>query len=1127
MLNIYYGRESVDQEKFIFSHLDKKSRALIIVPDQYTLEAERKMFEDTGAEALIDCEVLSMSRLGSRLLQELGGSTRTFIDKYGRHMILSGVTRDRKDDLQVFKGLETKNSFLEMVNNFISEMKQFNSGLDELKSIQEQVEEGTYTSRKLHDLAMIYGEYEERIKGKYTDSEDYIDLFLGKIGQSELVRGNTIWIYGFDSFAPKALSVIGELMTYAKDVNVVLTCSLNRSDRDSELFDLGRLVMRNLINTAETRRIDHVEMAIPEDMETYPDHERFASARHLEKEIYALPSRAFRGPSNSVLPILVEASNLYNEAENAAAYVLHLIRDEGYKLGDIKIILNDQDVRGPIIKRVFEEYGLDIFMDQGRAVEDNPIIRYILSLFDVVLDNYNTPQVMAMVKTGLTGIDNDEAADLENYVIKYRIKGTMWKKPFTKGTLEYDEEALSRLNAARERVIKPCEAFSKCFNAEDHSEFVSSAYGFLRDDIDLPGRIKDLVDSQLEEERADLAEETDQVWDAFLRVMDQIKEIMGDEPFDGKTMRELLEVGLSGIRVGMLPPTKDGLLMGTMQRTRTGKVRALVVVGANEGILPSGKPPQGLFGEEEKELFKDRGIELMKLDKVALMEEKMGIYRNLARSGERLYMSYSMSDLDGNSAKPSPIWLKLKEIFPDVKVTRDAVSDGNYKVLVNGEMSGLRHIANAVERTTEGEAISEDVIKGLDWYKTYDKDKIEGIRKSLSFTNKVEEIGKETAEMLYKKDPSRNMSVSPSRIEKFSRCPFSHFVSYGLRPDERRVFEVAPREIGDIYHKCLMELTAKLSVKGLPVTDPASPWMTITDEELRELIENFVNDQTGSYHEGVFRQGNEEKYKADRIMDTCFDVAKTLIEQVRAGQILEGKFEARFGRGCEIPPIEINLGDDFDGEKAYIEGVIDRVDYLPDSRVKIIDYKTGDEKFVIKEAEKGYRLQLMLYLKAAMEKDKKPAGVFYFHIKEPKVNMTGKISEDAVMGQAALDEAALKDAIAKDFKLNGVIVNDPEVIRNIAGDFKGYSPIVQLFNGKEGVKSGSKGEERLLSEEAFEELKNTVSGVVAENVVKLLKGNADIHPMKTKNTSACNYCQYKGICRFDTIFDGNKWNPID
>ena len=135
MLTIFYGRENVDKEKFIFDNIDPKARALIIVPDQFTLEAERELFAHFGVQSMMNIEVLSMSRLGSRLLAELGGSKRTFIDKYGRHMILSQVASEERENLQVFRGLESRSSFIDMVNNFISELKQYNCGVAELEQI--------------------------------------------------------------------------------------------------------------------------------------------------------------------------------------------------------------------------------------------------------------------------------------------------------------------------------------------------------------------------------------------------------------------------------------------------------------------------------------------------------------------------------------------------------------------------------------------------------------------------------------------------------------------------------------------------------------------------------------------------------------------------------------------------------------------------------------------------------------------------------------------------------------------------------------------------------------------------------------------------------------------------------
>ena len=522
MLNIFYGRENLDKEKFIYDNIG--GRALLVVPDQFTLEAERELIAHSGAKALMDVEVLSLSRLGYRLLEELGGSKRTFIDKYGRHMILSSIAAEEREKLQVFKGLEEKNSFIELVNNFISEMKQFNCGADELAEIARSVSDGSYTQRKLEDLYLLYSEYEAAIRGKYTDSEDYIDLFLGKISRSELVAGNHIWIYGFDSFAPKALSVIGELMQYAADVNLVLTYDDKREARDADLFALAETVIRNFENLAERRSIEVRKRAIPK---TYTA-ERADKIQFIEQELYALPARKYARGGQSTNPAeggaseaaatgtdsltLVAAANLYNEAESAACYVLELVRDFGYRFSDIKVICNDQETRGPILKRVFKEYGIDLVSDTSKDILQSSIVQYITALMDVVVEKYRTDLMIKMLKSGFGDLTNDEITDLENYAIKYKIRGTMWKRPFVRGESEYGAEALVRMNAVREKALAFMPDLEAIFEAETCGEFISGLYGFLYEKVKLPEKIADLTVLQTEQGRPDLAEETAQIW---------------------------------------------------------------------------------------------------------------------------------------------------------------------------------------------------------------------------------------------------------------------------------------------------------------------------------------------------------------------------------------------------------------------------------------------------------------------------------------------------------------------------------------------------------------------------------------------------------------------------------------
>ena len=1100
MLNIYYGRESIEKEKFIFDHIHGK--ALLLVPDQFTLEAEQLAFRYLKAEGLMDLEILSMTRMGSRLLEELGGGRQTFIDKYGRHMILASIAKKEKERLQVFRGLEEKNSFIDMVNNFISELKQYNCGSAALEEMIRLTEEGSYTRKKLEDLTLLYEQYEKAIAGKYTDSEDYINLFLGKIEKSRWIAENQIWIYGFDSFAPKALQVIGRLMARAPEVNVVLTW--DRDGRDADLFDLTGLVMTNLEREGKDAGVPVKKAAIP--AAEYRRNDRDGAIQHLERELYSLPSRK-REDGGDIH--LIEAAGIYNEAESAAAYVLHLVRDRGLRYRDIRLVCNDQETRGPIIERIFEEYGIPLFSDRKRDILSSPVVQYITSLLDVVIEKYRTEDIFQVLKSGFGDVEEEEITDLENYAIKYRIRRSMWLKPFQKGKEEYGE-GLEDLERIRQKAVEPFLALEPLLKAGSTSGFIEIFYRYLYEEVHLPEKILDFIARQEGAGRIDLADETRQIWDQVVRILDQMMEIMGEEPFEPESFLDLFRTGLSQVEIGLLPPTRDGLLMGTMQRTRISSVKALLVLGANEGVLPQEKPAEGLFSGEEKELFKEQGRELCKVDSVVLMEERLAIYRNLSRPEKYLWMSCSLVDTEGKETKPSSVFLKLEELFPLLETEKDILNREDPWPLLADSVSGLRHLTEKLQEADSGEKLDGAWESMLRWYQRYEPEKLDPIDRGFRFTNVEEKLGDRAARALFFGDTEKAMSLSPSRLERFSRCPFSHLIAYGLRPEERRMFQVAPREIGDIYHECLMELTRSLTREDLEVTHPLSPWMTITREECAAIVRRTVTRQMEDYREGIFHLGREEQYRGERIYNICDKACWAVVEQVRAGQIERSGFEIRFGRGGKIPPLKVEIN----GETVYIEGKIDRVDYLPGDRVKIIDYKTGDETFHADEARAGYRLQLMLYLQAACEGTRKPAGVFYFRISEPMIDCTEKDT----------DPETLAREIQKNFKLNGVLVDDPQVIQSIAGDFSGFSEIVPLRAGKEKI-TGT-GKDSLMEEEEFAQLQDAVKEKAEELCRQLAEGIIDISPMKTKTRSACTFCEYKGICRFDTVFEGCSYRMI-
>jgi len=1108
MLNIYYGRESVDKERFIYQTIAERGygpdrQTLVIVPDQYTLEAERQAFKDLGVESLIGLDVFSMSRMGHKILENLGGSRRTFIDKYGRQMLLTRIAREEDENLQAFKGNMAKSSFIELTNNFISEMKQYGATPETLTEIMGEVREGSLLYRKLADLRLIFSRYQEEISGVYTDSEDMIDLYVDRIGEAPLIRGNAVWVYGFDSFAPKALKVLTAIMAAADQVNVVLT--YDKMCRDEDLFEITGAVIRSLEKGAEEAGCGLGEEA---DISGMPGdfswRNKNKAISFLEHELFTMdPQKAETADGIT----LVEAANMYNEAETAAAYILHLLRDKGYRQRDIVVICNDQNTRGSIISRVFDEYGLPLFKDKKRKILNSTIAVYLVSMLMTVEKRYRSSDVFKTLKTGLAGLSGEEVENLENYSLRYRIRGTMWQKPFVLGEADYGVEGLEELERIR---ISAMELFGGLENIYKRKqtvrEFVEAYYRFLTEELGIVEKLQQSVAEQLDGGLADMAEETRQIWSLIVGILDQIVELTGDDAFDGEAFTEIFTVGLDQVEVGVLPSSVDDIMLGTMQRTRAGDVRAMVIIGANEGVLPQNVGDDGLFAVEELEQMAEGGHEICKVDKVRTQEERLAIYRNLAKPSEELWISYAAADADGREIRASETVDELRSVFPELRLSKDVISSDDAGGLIGGRISTLRHYTEMVRLAEKGEEV-DPVWKSVEnWYREQDEPEMGQIEKGLIFDNATDSLDPSTASILYRENAEGTAVLSPSRVETFARCPFSHFVAYGLKPEELRVFEVASREIGDVYHSCLMRITSRLSAEN--------SWQEVTEEQCRVMVAEALRSETDGYKDGLFHFGNEEKYKSSRMADTCFQAIWALVQQIRAGNVSSSRYEESFGRGRHLAPIEVDAGS----RTMLIEGKIDRMDVLENGRVKIIDYKSGNLSLDSTEVRGGYRLQLMLYLKAAQEGQRLPAGVFYFHIQNPRVES----------GKGGASEVELADMISaeirKSFRLKGIMVDDPETVKEIAGEFEKSSDVAPVRQTSKGIVGSPAG--ALMSDEEFTELQKAVDEKVEELCGRLAGGDIDISPMVTKGGTACQYCEYKSICRFDLGFDGCRYNVL-
>jgi ATP-dependent helicase/nuclease subunit B len=1194
MLTIYTGRESADREAFMFARIGEGLDALeqgrergniaVIVPDQFTLQAERDAFDHLKRKGFMRLAIISLSGLGRRVLAETGRDARTPVGRAGRHMLLSVILKREAPALKAFAGQEKRRAFIEMMSDLLSELKLHNISPADLEAAA-RAETQPIPRRKLEDLLRVYSAYEEMLRGKYLDSEDHLRVFARGIPLSNFVRDTEIWMYGFDYLTPRDLDIVQALIARARGVHIALTGEARGADApdaDRELFRITARMIRSLRARADAAGCPCALLGTDENgpvpeaagmtkagvysgmtkAGTFADTPRagtFAARRppavaHIERALFSHPSRTYAEEAREL--VFLTASNYYTEAESAAAEIARLIRDRQYRYRDILVICNDPDARAAIIKRVFTEHGLPVFMDRRKSLLHNPVLEYIASLAEVAAGDWRVEDLCRLMKTGMSPVSRAQCELLEEYATAFRFRGKgPWLRDFERlspyeraDALTSDSadgadagaRKLAALNAARRLIAEHIRKFTE-MTAEDRGVKgrTTALYLFLRDEARLPEKTEAGVAALRARGRHGYADELSQVWESVIAVFDQMVAILDDTPMSREDYANLLSAGLASIEIGLLPSTQDQILVGTMQRTRAGRVKALFVLGANDGVLPAAGARDGILNEEERARVLGRDKDAEAAAGLRAAEEELAIYRNLSRPEELLWISCAASSPEGSELRPSLIFERLRRIFPNQPVRTDIRSRGDALAQVTTSDGALGSLTLALRESREDEP-PHPIWKAVYAHcRARSPRDAEMLERGFGFSNNRTEIGRDYVRRLYGTAETPSIRLSPSSLERYARCPFSHFVSHGLRPREHRVVEIGARERGDILHRTVMAFSKALTQEGVRVSDADSAWMRLTAEDCARLVDEVFASVREEAE--AFGRGKREKYRLDRIRATAGTAALIIAEQVKAGRIDAMYFEERFGEGGRFPPIVHSFDD---ARAVRIEGRIDRADLLQGGRVKVIDYKSGAESFDAEEARAGRSLQLMLYLEAATgtparagdsdaaaragDSDAailRPVGAFYFRIGEPRVNRASWPEDGEALAKKAERE------IRKQFRLDGVVLDDQAVLRAIAGDRfeephyvnkrSNILPVRADADKETGeirlVRSGARG---LLGEEAFERLRDEVSQRVREFCEDLLNGVIDANPARAGDaTNACAYCSYGGVCGCDPSFD--------
>lgn len=1092
-------------QKLVIEEAQKNPRDsfLLIVPDQFTMQTQMDIVKRHPNKGILNIDVLSFSRLSYRVFSETGKSETPVLDDTGKSLVLRRLSSDVSGKMPYIGKNLNKIGYIHEVKSSISEFMQYGLSVKDVYKLSQSVKSGLLKA-KISDLAVIYEAFMDFNKDRFVTSEETLDMLKERLKYADFIKGSTVVFDGFTGFTPIQERVVVELCKLCKRVIITFDLSLPEKYSDvggeEKLFYLSRRSAKRLSTKASDEGVLTDEPVILDSAKG-----RFSlnpELAHLEANLFRYPFTAYEGKPESVN--IFSAEDVEAEVSEIALRIHELVRTKGYAYRDIAVVCGNLEAYAPSFETRMRELEMPVFIDRTNAIALNPFTEYLKSALLILVKDFSYDSVFHYLRSGFTGFSNDEIDRFDRYVSSLNIRGAaVYKKPFTKRERGlFDSEAaaleLSKHEDMRKRLVSELSVLGK--KNATAGTYAKNLYEFLKNNHSFE-KLKEYEAYFEAENDLPKAKEYGQIYRCIMELLDTIVSLIGDEEMSIDEFYGIFEAGINEIEVGTIPRNVDRIVIGDVERTRIGKVRALFFAGVNDGNIPKASSKGGIFTEAERETIRGLDFDLAPTPREEMYTQKLYLYMNLCKPSDEITISYCGTDVEGKGQRPSYLVETVKKLFPELKVVKPS-QDFSADQIVTVKDS-LRYYAQFLREYVTGN-FSDSEEKLLCALSNIYAD--EGNKTGDSITDAAfreyvaTPLSGRIAGLLY----GLVIKASISRMEMYAGCAYAHFLKYGMQLKKNAEYNFEATDLGTIYHGVLDCFSAKLEKLGLN-------WKSFSPDEGNELIRQAVRDYCENYEQGMLLTDEESMYAVNKITKIMERTVSMLRFHVDMGKFLPVKHEYVFERSIPLD----------DGSEMLLNGKIDRIDvYESDSKiyVKILDYKSGSREIDVTNIYHGIEQQLAVYMSEAVYRERElhpqkeviPSALLYYTIDDPMISSDSDISDEDIERE-----------IKKKLRVEGIFEGSDENITSY-DDGTGEPGMVIPVSYKKDGSFTSASAKRIASREEMENMLNYVNRMTKSIGSRIVAGDKKISPMRGEGADACKYCDFKSVCRFDEKIPGLK-----
>ncbi len=1089
MLQLVLGRSGMGKTYTLLDRLEQnvasERRQIWLVPEQYSFESERAILQRLGQRRAAQVEVLSFTRLAQRVFDEVGGVSGLRMDDATRVLLMSRAIEQVADHLTLYRRHVADADYLSAMIALLEECKQCAVTAERLSQTALQLEEGTLR-RKTEELSLIFAAYEALTADSYLDPLDDLTRLAERLPDSEMVKQADIYVDAFKGFTEQEMQVLSVLMASATSMTVTL-CTDTFTDEEEGL-GLFSAVTRtaNRLQELAQRRFATVKkpLVLTENYRAQNE-----ALRTLEEYCFSPCPSTYDELTDAVT--VTACGDIYDECAYIARTVRRLLREEGARCRDMAVaVRNLPDYRG-VLDVALEKEGIACYMDQRDTVLNDPLIAAVTTALRCATGCWETERLLRLMKTGVLGFAPNTIGKVENYVFLWQIEGNLWREPWTQHPDGWDLHAddatdrrLSYLNLLRRRLMAPLMELRASIGVRTSGKnFARAIYRYLTC-IRASRAVRLQVRRLAAAGEHTLSRRQERIWDMLMELLDRFSAALGDAELPTERLTELFVLVAGKTDMGDIPRGLDAVQVGDAGRMRFSSPKIVFAAGANEGVFPAGVSIGGLISDGERRKLTELGLPMADSGAYTAVEERFFAYAAATAPSERLFISYLKGNAQGETFVPSTLVQAVKAVLPRCCEEQAFCADGSG---IESAEEAFSYVAAYGEQSTVGASLAT-VLNEEPTYR-------ERLQQVEAFARHETAAFRDAA--VARRFFGDNMVLSPSKVEQYHQCRFAYFCRYGLKVKALRPATLDSARFGSLVHYVMQKLLPTYVEQGV---------VNVTREQVAAdaalTVTWFVEEEMGTPPKQTARF--EQMLK--RLVRNCENLLWRVVKELRQSRFVPTDYELGIGipdekTGEMVPSTVLTLPD---GAKVRVAGVVDRVDVYrteDTSYVRVVDYKTGAKEFRLSDVVEGINVQMLIYLFSLWQNGGPrygtvtPAGVLYLPSKQPVVRV-----------ERNTDAAVLEQERIRTMKMNGLLLDDPAIIRAMENEAAGVFIPAKL--DKKGAVSKASS---VASLEQLGLLKKRIERLLCDMAQTLRDGDVAALPL-AGSVDGCAYCEYRAVC---------------